>query len=89
MPEQPKKPVYKFIEVKSGIAKKSGNPYNLITLANPDTFDQLLTSFDPMRTGPLDHFRRGDEVHVDFEAVKRFNDTTPVAYSVTKAPKVG
>jgi len=87
MPEQPKKPVYKFIEAKSGISKKNGNPYNLLTLANPDTYDQLLVSFDPKRTGQIDHFQRGDEVHVDFEAIKRYDSTSQVAYYVSKANK--
>lgn len=86
MPEV-KKPVYVFIEASSGISKKTGNPYNILKAADPITYENHVIKFDPERTGPLNHFVRGDRIHIDLQAVTPYDNTQPLAYYVSKENK--
>lgn len=72
-----------YIETMSGISKKD-NPYHLLKLANPNTFENHVVGYDPQYLDkPV--FQRGQRVIIGGDLRTPFNDTKFVVTSITSA----
>lgn len=75
---------YVFIEAMAGISKKD-NPYHMLKLADPITFENHLISYDPNYISKKPDFLRGDKVTIEGELRTPYNNTQFVATSIKKA----
>lgn len=75
-----------FLEENSGIGKNSKKPYHLLKLADPETFENHLISYDSISIpeSVFADIRKGQKVVLDGNLTTPYDNTQFIATSIKK-----
>lgn len=72
----------KFIAENSGISQKTNKPYNMIKLADPNSLENHMISFDPNQIKSPIPISKGQLVEIDGELTTPYSNTQFFATSI-------